>query len=150
MCTSWLPVVLPRGTQAATSMHSVFSSTFEEKGKEFSMLSSPAPSFCCWKMSQNSCCLSYCSRTGDKDSAHPERASQPCVDGAAHSTASTMLTSRNYFFVFILVFCLASGSGVLVFWCRDEQCLMQHMHNTLALCYYHSKQQGGQWGKEIT
>lgn len=150
MCTSRLPAVLPGATQAAISMRSVFPSAFEEKGKEFSMLSSPAPSSCCWKMSQNSCCFSYHSRTGAKDSAHPERASQPCVNGAAHSTASAELTSRNYFFVFILVFCLVSGSGVLVFCCRDKQCLMQHMHNNLALCYCHSKQQGGQWGKEIT
>lgn len=59
------------------------------------MLSSPAPSLCCWKMSQNSCCFSYCSGPGAKDSAHPERASQPRVDGAAHSPASTVLTNRN-------------------------------------------------------
>lgn len=131
-------------------MHSVFSSKFEEKGKEFSMLSSPAPSLCSWKISQNSCCFSYCSGMGAKDSAHPERASWPRVCGAAHSTDSAVLTSRNYLFVFILVFCLASGSGVLVFCCGDEQCLMQHMYKSLALCYHHSKQQGGQWGKEIT
>lgn len=148
MCTSRLPAVLPGGTQAATSMHSGFPSTFEEKGKEFSMLSPPAPSLCCWQMSQNSCCFSYCGGMGAKDSTHPERASRPRVDGAASSTASTVLTSRNYFFVFILVFCLASGSGVLVFCCRDEKCLMQQMYNSLALCYYHLKQQGGQWEKK--
>lgn len=75
------------------------------------MLSPPAPSLCCWQMSQNSCCFSYCGGTGAKDSTHPERASRPRVDGAARSTASAVLTSRNYFLYLFLFFALPQEAG---------------------------------------